>query len=74
MGPRVSPRRPLLAETGGRPISTCIPLDLAQDSTKERVMHELGDKSHWHEPTGINRAGVGKFTRPKTPYDLFMNS
>ena len=37
-------------------------------------MHELGDKTHWHEPTGINRAGVGKFNRPKTPYDLFMES
>ena len=24
-------------------------------------MHELGDKTHWHEPTGINRAGTGQF-------------
>ena len=34
-----------------RPISTTIPFD-RRNSTKERVMHELGDKSHWHEPTG----------------------
>ena len=37
-------------------------------------MHELSEKVHWHEPTGIDRAGVGKFGRPKTPYDLFMES
>ena len=37
-------------------------------------MHEVGDKTHWHEPTGIDRAGIGKFGRPKTPYDLFMES
>src|SRR2546423_185787 len=37
-------------------------------------MHEVGEKTHWHEPTGIDRAGVGKFGRPKTPYDLFMES
>src|SRR5215469_3450950 len=29
---------------------------------------------HWHEPTGTKRAGYGKFGRPKTPYDLFMES
>ena len=27
---------------------------------------------HWHEPTAGRRAGFGKFGRPKTPYDLFM--
>ena len=37
-------------------------------------MHELTDKKHWHEPSGENRAGFGKFGRPKTPYDLFMES
>src|SRR5258705_9080915 len=43
-------------------------------SRKEPAMHELSEKVHWHEPTGIDRAGVGKFGRPKTPYDLFMES
>ena len=47
---------------------------LSSDSKKEPAMHEVGDKTHWHEPTGIDRAGVGKFGRPKTPYDLFMES
>ena len=31
-------------------------------------------QTHWHEPTGGKRAGFGKFGRPKTPYDLFMES
>src|SRR5215831_17892985 len=43
-------------------------------SRKERAMHEITGKTHWHEPTGIDRAGLGKFGRPKTPYDLFMES
>src|SRR5215510_12034971 len=43
-------------------------------SRKERTMHEVTGKTHWHEPTGIDRAGFGKFGRPKTPYDLFMES
>jgi quercetin dioxygenase-like cupin family protein len=30
--------------------------------------------THWHEPTGGKRAGFGKFGRPKTPYDNFMES
>ena len=38
------------------------------------TMHELTGRTHWHEPTGGNRAGFGKFGRPKTPYDLFMES
>ena len=29
---------------------------------------------HWHEPTGGKNAGYGKFARPKSPYDLFMES
>ncbi len=37
-------------------------------------MHELTGRTHWHEPTGSNRAGFGEFGRPKTPYDLFMES
>src|SRR6201993_2819668 len=37
-------------------------------------MHELTGRTHWHEPTGVNRAGFGEFGRPKTPYDLFMES
>ena len=37
-------------------------------------MHELTGRTHWHEPTGNDRAGFGEFGRPKTPYDLFMES
>ena len=37
-------------------------------------MHELTGRTHWHEPTGNDRAGFGAFGRPKTPYDLFMES
>jgi hypothetical protein len=37
-------------------------------------MHELTGRTHWHEPTGNNRAGFGAFGRPKTPYDLFMEA
>jgi quercetin dioxygenase-like cupin family protein len=37
-------------------------------------MHEVTAKTHWHEPSGGKRAGFGKFGRPKTPYDLFMES
>ncbi|HEX3939428.1 MAG TPA: cupin domain-containing protein, partial [Xanthobacteraceae bacterium] len=37
-------------------------------------MHEIAGQVHWHEPTGFKRAGFGKFGRPKTPYDLFMES
>ena len=36
-------------------------------------MHDVPG-SHWHEPAGGKRAGFGKFGRPKTPYDLFMES
>ena len=38
------------------------------------AMHEVGDRMHWHEPTGLDRAGFGKFGRPTTPYDQFMES
>src|ERR1035437_3630421 len=37
-------------------------------------MHEITDQTHWHEPSGGKRAGFGKFGRPKTPYDLFMET
>ena len=37
-------------------------------------MHEITGQVHWHEPSGCKRAGFGKFDRPKTPYDLFMES
>ena len=37
-------------------------------------MHEIAGQVHWHEPLGFKRAGFGKFSRPKTPYDLFMES
>jgi mannose-6-phosphate isomerase-like protein (cupin superfamily) len=36
-------------------------------------MHDVPG-SHWHEPTAGKRAGFGKFGRPKTPYDLFMEA
>src|SRR5262249_23576150 len=39
---------------------------------RRRVMHEIPGQVHWHEPTAGRRAGFGKFGRPKTPYDLFM--
>src|SRR6266571_4706236 len=41
---------------------------------EEIVMHEIAGKVHWHEPAGGRRAGFGKFGRPKTPYDLFMET
>src|SRR6202166_3655253 len=37
-------------------------------------MHDVTGATHWHEPTGGKRAGFGKFGRPKTPYDNFMES
>src|SRR6201988_3954156 len=36
-------------------------------------MHDVPG-GHWHEPTAGKRAGFGKFKRPSTPYDLFMES
>src|SRR5260370_2909559 len=41
---------------------------------KSVIMHEITGQVHWHEPSGFKRAGFGKFGRPKTPYDLFMES
>ena len=37
-------------------------------------MHDVSDGTHWHEPGGETRAGFGTFVRPKTSYDLFMES
>jgi hypothetical protein len=36
-------------------------------------MHDVSG-THWHEPAAGKRAGFGKFRRPKTPYDLFMET
>ncbi len=36
--------------------------------------HDAPGLVHWHEPTGTKRAGFGKFGRPATPYDQFMDS
>lgn len=36
--------------------------------------HDVTSQEHWHEPTGGKNAGLGKFGRPKMPYDLFMES
>ena len=35
--------------------------------------HELPGQVHWHEPSGGSKAGYGKFGRPATPYDKFMD-
>src|SRR5690606_30379145 len=36
------------------------------------MAHDAHGAPHWHEPTGGQRAGKGKFERIKMPYDLFM--
>jgi quercetin dioxygenase-like cupin family protein len=36
--------------------------------------HELPGHVHWHEPAGGKKAGYGKFGRPPSPYDSFMES
>src|SRR5690349_3285344 len=41
---------------------------------RKKNMHDVPGQTHWHEPTGGKRAGFGKFGRPKTPYDNFMES
>jgi len=35
-------------------------------------MHDTVKDSHWHEPKAGENAGTGNFTRPKLPYDRFM--
>jgi len=37
-------------------------------------VHDVTNKTHWHEPSGGKRAGFGQWGRVKTPYDLFMES
>src|SRR5207253_1835431 len=46
----------------------------ADRGSKAFRMHEISGRTHWHEPSGNSRAGFGEFGRPKTPYDLFMES
>jgi mannose-6-phosphate isomerase-like protein (cupin superfamily) len=36
--------------------------------------HEVPNQAHWHEPTGFDRAGFGKFKKLPTPYDTFMEA
>ncbi len=36
--------------------------------------HDAPDQVHWHEPSRGQKAGYGKFGRPATPYDRFMDS
>jgi mannose-6-phosphate isomerase-like protein (cupin superfamily) len=36
--------------------------------------HEVSGQVHWHEPAGGKKAGYGKFGRPASPYDKFMES
>src|SRR5262249_7651137 len=36
------------------------------------AMHDVPGSVHWHEPHAGQRAGFGKFGRPKTAYALFM--
>ncbi len=36
--------------------------------------HELPGHVHWHEPAGGRKAGYGKFGRPASPYDNFMEA
>jgi len=34
--------------------------------------HDIATDTHWHEPSANKKAGYGKFQRPPSPYDLFM--
>jgi quercetin dioxygenase-like cupin family protein len=36
--------------------------------------HDADGQVHWHEPAYGKKAGYGKFGRPSTPYDKFMES
>jgi quercetin dioxygenase-like cupin family protein len=36
--------------------------------------HDTATETHWHEPSANKKAGYGKFARPKSAYDLFMDS
>ena len=37
-------------------------------------MHDTPTQVHWHEPTGSEKAGYGKFKRQPLPYDQFMDA
>jgi mannose-6-phosphate isomerase-like protein (cupin superfamily) len=37
-------------------------------------MHDVTDRTHWHEPKAGENAGFGKFKRPPMPYDRFIES
>jgi quercetin dioxygenase-like cupin family protein len=37
-------------------------------------MHDTPTQVHWHEPTGSEKAGYGKFKRQPLPYDRFMDA
>src|SRR5262249_35789285 len=41
---------------------------------RRRNMHDVPGQTHGQEPAYGQRAGFGKFGRPKTPYDSFMES
>jgi len=36
--------------------------------------HDTATETHWHEPSANKKAGYGKFARPMSAYDLFMES
>jgi len=36
--------------------------------------HDAATQTHWHEPSANKKAGYGKFARPMSAYDLFMES
>jgi quercetin dioxygenase-like cupin family protein len=36
--------------------------------------HDIGAQTHWHEPGANQKAGYGKFARPSSRYDQFMDS
>ena len=73
--PHVVP--PVLTGAGGRSTprstnKTSPGEDIPPARSKGIAMHDITQSKHWHEPSGGKRAGFGKFGRPQTPYDLFM--
>jgi quercetin dioxygenase-like cupin family protein len=38
------------------------------------MAHDANDMTHWHEPKAGENAGFGDFSRPKMPYDRFMEA
>src|SRR6516225_4967845 len=63
----------ILAQQHGQPKGTD-PLRTRPHESRKALMHDVSDGTHWHEPGGETRAGFGTFVRPKTSYDLFMES